>query len=197
MSKYTKEDFVLGVQEDISALALVEAIESSSDFLEWCDAYREATKEKKNCTLQKQKSTVDLRKELKQISAQFDPALKMLEKRQDLAKKLLIDYIESTDAQIAQALEEINECQDPQDRQLLETYLEGLQLPDVPGLSISLQQSGAVIDAAQIPREYLVPNLPLLMKTTKEAEGDVSIPGWTPKKKIVLTVRKTKNEKEV
>lgn len=61
--------------------------------------------------------------------------------------------------------------------------------PKIEGISIGETWDGDVVDAALIPREYLVPDIKKLKDLTKVLKEATVIPGWKAKSVKTISVR--------
>lgn len=66
---------------------------------------------------------------------------------------------------------------------------EGIELPDIEGVSFANTWSGNVTDESLIPREYLMPDTAKLTAITKALKEATCIPGWTPINGKTVSVR--------
>ena len=62
---------------------------------------------------------------------------------------------------------------------------QGSLVPQVDGFSVRDVWSGEVVDAALLPREYLIPDVTKLLAETREKKDKMNVPGWK------VTSRKT------
>lgn len=58
------------------------------------------------------------------------------------------------------------------------------ELPKATGVTTVEEWSGEVINAAILPREYLIPDTEKLIAITKTLKNDTQIPGWKPTRTV-------------
>lgn len=71
----------------------------------------------------------------------------------------------------------------------LKRFLEVADPPKIEGIVVGETWDGEVTDAAQIPREYLIPDLKKLKDITKVLKEATVIPGWKAKSGKTISVR--------
>lgn len=71
----------------------------------------------------------------------------------------------------------------------LKRFLEVADPPKIEGIVVGETWDGEVIDAAQIPREYLTPDIKKLKDITKVLKEATVIPGWKAKSGKTISVR--------
>lgn len=71
----------------------------------------------------------------------------------------------------------------------LKHFIEIEDAPKIEGITVAETWEGEVIDAALIPREYLIPDMKKLKDITKVLKEATVIPGWKAKSAKTISVR--------
>lgn len=123
--------------------------------------------------------TDPLNKVVKSINAAFKPALDSLKACESTIKGKIGDYHADQAARQRAAIAAAAEAVKIGDAGAAKAALIAASATVVDGgASVSTYWDGDVVDASQIPREYLVPDVAMLRAVTKARGCDPGIPGW-------------------
>jgi hypothetical protein len=130
----------------------------------------------------KRKSWVNpLNRVVKDINATFKPVLDVLKRAESGLKQKIGEYHVKAERERLRLLEEASKAASKNAQKRAESLIEKAELLDVEqvdGLGVKMVWTGEVVDAAKIPREYLVPDLKKLLAVTEAGASDPKIPGW-------------------
>lgn len=132
---------------------------------------------------------------IKDIESMFKPAMRALDDCEKLMKRKISvfsdDQAVRRDKYLAIAGEAASKGEEGVAQAALASADE-LVLEKVPGLSVRELWDGEVVDAAVIPREFLIPDVKALKAMTRARKGDPSIPGWRafPTSSVAITCDK-------
>ena len=181
VAAFIEEQRKAGIDE---ALALVKALEirkpADAEFAG--NALNEVSKHLDTLD-KKRKKWVEVPKGIaKDIDQTFKPLLDKLKEAKDMLKaKIGAWHIEQEFAR-QRALKAASQAAQAGDTEATDRAIVVAATHEVGKLagvnSCKTEWTGEVVDAAQIPREYLMPDLAKLQAVTKAHEGDVQIPGW-------------------
>ena len=115
---------------------------------------------------------------VRSINAAFKPAFDTLAGAERAIRDKIVAYSEAQSAAHEAAVREIAAAPTQAGREDAHARLSEAVVPRVEGLSLVETWEGEVVDAAKLPREYLVPDVRKLLEATRAAGGDPEIPGW-------------------
>ena len=115
---------------------------------------------------------------VRSINAAFKPAFDTLAGAERAMRDKIVAYSDSQAAAHEEAVREIAAAPTQAGREDAHARLSEAVVPRVEGLSLVETWEGEVVDAAKLPREYLVPDVRKLLEATRAAGGDPEIPGW-------------------
>jgi hypothetical protein len=142
----------------------------------------------------KRKSWVEpLKRVAKDIDATFKPLLDALKEAEKLLKDKIGSYALAQAAARTKAIAAAGALSqsDPEAASAAIAEAVALEAPKLDGVGATIEWDGEVIDAALIPREYLIPDVAALRAMTKAAARDPKIPGWRAfQRATVRTARK-------
>lgn len=144
----------------------------------------------------KRREFVDpLNEVVKNLNAFFKPPLEWLDKCEAILKKKLVLFVNGEAARRDQLLLQAGAADDSELSEELIEQAETHVAPKVAGVSMRTTWTGEVVDADEIPREYMIPDVKVLNALTKAKAGDPGISGWkaTPKTSPAITVSKVKS----
>lgn len=128
---------------------------------------------------------------VKDLNNFFRPALDHLDTCEKTLKKKLSGYVVGEAKIRNDLLEKVSE-EDPSTSEALIEQADNHVPPKIAGLSMRVTWTGEVVDAAKIPKEYLIPDVKALKALTKAKDGDPGIAGWkaTPTTSPAITASK-------
>jgi hypothetical protein len=142
----------------------------------------------------KRKSWVEpLKRVAKDIDATFKPLLDALKEAERVLKDKIGGYALAQAAARTKAIAAAGALaqSDPAAASAAIADAVALEAPKVDGVGTTIEWDGEVVDAASIPREYLIPYVAALRAMTKAAARDPKIPGWRAfQRASVRTARK-------
>lgn len=194
---------------EVSAVAMTEASEArqaldyvrASVLVEAQDALRQAVKmiaemkDARDAVDTKRRSFIDpLRKSIAAIDDFFGPAIESLEECERILKERIDAFVQRQGAERDRMLLEAGDAARDGNREMAAALVmtaDARIVEKVPGLAIRETWDGEVVDAAALPREYLVPDMKALRARTQSTKGDPQIPGWRAfVKRVVAITRK-------
>ena len=132
--------------------------------------------------------TDPLKAVIRDIEVFFGPALESLNEAERLVKRLIADYASDLAERRDLLLGKVINLKDRRAKEKAIAEAGTCEMPKLPGLSLRQSWDGEVIDAAKIPREYLIPDLKALKAATRAAGGDPRISGWRARASTTVAV---------
>lgn len=123
----------------------------------------------------------DLVKEVKKVVNKFEDETRPAIDQANKLHKALIAQRDKWSDKFAEA--------ESLGKEKLKHFYMSAEAPPVDGISFADVWDGDVTDAAQIPREFLIPDVKKLKDITKALKEATSIPGWKAKNGKTISVR--------
>lgn len=138
-----------------------------------------------------------LNDEVKAVNNELKPGLDFLSEAEAILKTKLGAFAKSQFRQRTKLLAEAGEAVAAKDQEKADALIaeaDEYQPPKVPGCAVGEAWMGEVINADEIPTDYLTPDLKALKALTKAKKTDPKIPGWKAwaEPTVTITVSKVK-----
>jgi len=138
---------------------------------------------KKHDELEKKRKswTAPLKKVTSDIESEFRPVLQLLTQGIDILKQKVGDYrfaLEQEKQKALAAMQTAVQTGNTAQVQALATQIEVASPPPPDSGSVKMVWTGQVTNAADIPRQYLIPDTNALLTLTASMKRDPGIPGW-------------------
>lgn len=169
-------------EEAEDALALVKSVslQTNEDMEQAAAIVGELKTKRKEVDTQLKRFTKPLKGVIKDIEAFFRPAIKALDECEAMLKGKIAAFTEQQASKRDELIDAAGQALRSGEAAPAALLAEAdfYMVPKLPGVSIRELWDGEVVDASQIPREFMIPDIKALRALTRARKCDPQIPGW-------------------